>query len=96
MNNSELTVPSPTFTLLQTYSPETYDFDIYHYDFYRLENPEEIYDLDWDLALEHGLVLAEWPEKIEHIPIRRSVTWICFEKGDTENDRIITLKRDVA
>ena len=96
MDDTDLTVPSPTFTLLQTYTPKAHDFDIYHYDFYRLEDAEEIYDLDWDLALDHGVILAEWPEKIEQIPIKRPVTWICFKKGDTENERIITFKRNAS
>ena len=36
-------VPSPTFTLLQTY--ETQPVPISHFDFYRLESPEEIFEL---------------------------------------------------
>ncbi len=58
----ELEVPSPTFTLVQTYdSPKGL---LYHYDFYRLENPEEIYELGWEEAQENGIIILEWPERI--------------------------------
>ena len=55
-------VPSPTFTLLQTY--ETDDFDIYHYDLYRLKSEEEIWELNIEEALFSGVTLIEWPEKM--------------------------------
>lgn len=53
-------VPSPTFTLLQTY--ETPDFDIYHFDLYRLKNPDEIFEIGLEDALYSGVSLIEWPE----------------------------------
>ncbi len=56
-------VPSPTFTLLQTYT--TVSFLVYHYDFYRIKNPLEIEELGWDEACASGLVMAEWPERVE-------------------------------
>jgi tRNA threonylcarbamoyl adenosine modification protein YjeE len=54
-------VPSPTFTLVQTY--ETACFPVRHYDFYRIENAHEIEELGLDEALAEGAVLAEWPER---------------------------------
>lgn len=56
-------VPSPTFTLLQTYG--TPDFDIYHYDLYRLERPSEIFELGVEEAFYSGVSLVEWPERME-------------------------------
>ena len=53
-------VPSPTFTLLQTYDA---DFPIAHFDLYRLKNADELDELGWDDALADGLVIAEWPER---------------------------------
>ena len=55
-------VPSPTFTLLQTY--ETDAFEIYHYDLYRLKSAEEIWELNMEEALEEAVCLIEWPEKM--------------------------------
>lgn len=64
-NDPDLTVPSPTFNLLQVY--ETPEFPIWHYDLYRLKEPDEIEELSWDDALSSGIVLIEWPEKLEHL-----------------------------
>ena len=55
-------VPSPTFTLLQTYDAQ--DFDIYHYDLYRLKSAEEIFELNMEEAMACGVCLIEWPEKM--------------------------------
>ena len=55
-------VPSPTFTLLQTY--ETPDFEIYHFDLYRLKSAEEIFEIGMEEALYEGVSLVEWPEKM--------------------------------
>lgn len=55
-------VPSPTFTLVQTY--ETTDFDIYHFDLYRIKSPEEIFELGAEEAIYEGVCLIEWPEKM--------------------------------
>lgn len=58
----EVEVPSPTFTLLQTY--ETPQYEVYHYDLYRLKSPEEIFELGMEEALYEGVCLIEWPEKM--------------------------------
>lgn len=55
-------VPSPTFTLVQSY--EAPNFEIYHFDLYRLKTPEEIYELGMEEALYEGVCLIEWPEKM--------------------------------
>ena len=55
-------VPSPTFTLVQTY--ESPQFEIYHYDMYRLKSSDEAYELDIEEAFYNAVSLVEWPEKI--------------------------------
>ncbi|MBL4853653.1 MAG: tRNA (adenosine(37)-N6)-threonylcarbamoyltransferase complex ATPase subunit type 1 TsaE [Robiginitomaculum sp.] len=55
-------VPSPTFTLVQTYSAK--DFEIWHFDLYRLQNESEIWELGIEEALENGVCLIEWPQSI--------------------------------
>ena len=52
-------VPSPTFTLVQYY--ETDVCPVWHFDFYRIESPDEIYELGYEEALETGISLVEWP-----------------------------------
>jgi tRNA threonylcarbamoyl adenosine modification protein YjeE len=54
-------MPSPTFTLLQTY--ETARFPVAHFDLYRLKSPGELDELGWDDALTDGVTLVEWPER---------------------------------
>ena len=56
-------VPSPTFTLVQSY--ETARLTVRHYDLYRIKSPREIDELGLDEALEQGAVLIEWPENAE-------------------------------
>ena len=55
-------VPSPTFALVQPY--ETARFPIHHFDFYRLSGLGEASELGIGEALDAGLVIAEWPERL--------------------------------
>ena len=56
-------VPSPTFTLVQFY--ETGAFPLAHFDLYRLSDPDEAYEIGLDEALEDGVALIEWPQRLE-------------------------------
>jgi len=60
--NAALEVPSPTFTLVQTY--DTTRAEIWHFDLYRLKDPEEVYELGWEEALTGPIVIIEWPERL--------------------------------
>jgi tRNA threonylcarbamoyladenosine biosynthesis protein TsaE len=55
-------VPSPTFTLVQTY--EAPDGDIWHCDLYRLTHPDEALELGLDEAFEAAICLIEWPDRL--------------------------------
>ena len=61
-NDPDLIVPSPTFTLVEVY--ETPRGTFWHFDLYRLETPEQVYELGWEEALAEGIVLLEWPERL--------------------------------
>ncbi len=88
-DNPILEVPSPTFTILQIY--ETKEFPIFHYDLYRLEDPEEIYELSWDDALAEGVVLVEWPQKLgEFLPAKR-LDIVLSKFKNVENKRRIQI-----
>jgi len=54
-------VPSPTFTLVQSYA--TGNFPLSHYDLYRLNQASELNELGLEEALEDGAALVEWPER---------------------------------
>ena len=58
-------VPSPTFTLIQSY--ETPNFELYHFDCYRLKSPEEAYEIGIEDAFCDGVSLIEWPEKLGNL-----------------------------
>lgn len=54
-------IPSPTFTLVQGYTAP--EFEINHFDLYRLKYPDEVYELGFEDAVYGGVSLIEWPEK---------------------------------
>jgi tRNA threonylcarbamoyladenosine biosynthesis protein TsaE len=58
-------VPSPSFTLVQSY--EAGDLDIVHYDLYRLESEADIFELGWEEAVGRALVIVEWPELLRTV-----------------------------
>ncbi|MES2905648.1 MAG: tRNA (adenosine(37)-N6)-threonylcarbamoyltransferase complex ATPase subunit type 1 TsaE [Pseudomonadota bacterium] len=60
-----LEVPSPTFTLAQTYSGEGFRFPLVHADFYRLKSADELAELGLEDMLADSALLIEWPEKAE-------------------------------
>lgn len=55
-------VPSPTFTLVQTY--DTAAFEIWHSDLYRLGHPQEVIELGLDEAMQSAVCLIEWPDRL--------------------------------
>ncbi|MEM8536525.1 MAG: tRNA (adenosine(37)-N6)-threonylcarbamoyltransferase complex ATPase subunit type 1 TsaE [Pseudomonadota bacterium] len=55
-------VPSPTFTLVQTYDAP--DGDIWHCDLYRLTHPDEALELGLEEAFETAICLIEWPDRL--------------------------------
>ena len=66
---TETEVPSPTYTIVQTY--EAPDFQVFHFDLYRLESPDDVQELGWEDTID-GLALIEWPDKAgEHLPAWR-------------------------
>ena len=55
-------VPSPTFTLVQTYELDV--ASVHHFDLYRIKRPEEAIELGIEDAFGFGISLVEWPEKL--------------------------------
>jgi tRNA threonylcarbamoyladenosine biosynthesis protein TsaE len=58
----DMEVPSPTYTLVQPYAAPS--CTVHHFDLWRLGGPDELDELGWDDARD-GLVLVEWPERLE-------------------------------
>ncbi len=75
-------VPSPTFTLIQSY--DTPGFELLHLDLYRLEDPEETRELGLDEALNDGVLLIEWPDRLGHLGFDARLD-IVLEQSDNTN-----------
>jgi tRNA threonylcarbamoyladenosine biosynthesis protein TsaE len=84
-------VPSPTFTLVQTYTsadkeqiskPDTQSpLDLFHFDLYRLENSEEVWELGWE-DIVNAIAIVEWPDKAgDNLPDTRLNIALSFDKG---------------
>jgi tRNA threonylcarbamoyl adenosine modification protein YjeE len=81
-------VPSPTFTLLQTYDlPHTI---FYHFDLYRLNTPEEALNLGLEEAFYLGTSLIEWPERLGRL--LPSTALMCSFESTPLFERILTFK----
>lgn len=85
LQDPRLSVPSPTFTLVQTYEAPA-GFEVWHYDLWRLTGPQALEELGWDEAL-GGIVLVEWPDRLEELtpPNAWHLTFsLCHEGREVE------------
>ena len=62
LSPTNLDVPSPTFTLVQTY--DDIRVAVAHFDFYRLNDPDELAETGFHDFLETHLTLVEWPDRL--------------------------------
>ena len=86
----EGTVPSPTYTLVQ-HHPLRGGRQLIHLDLYRLEHPDEVFDLGWDdlLADAAALVVVEWAERAgPHLPDDRWMVRLHPIAGAPERRRV--------
>ena len=81
-------VPSPTFTLVQVY--ELGAAAIWHFDLYRINSPEEAWELGIEDAFVEGISLIEWPEHLGPLLPRRRLE-IEFLFGDRPEARCAVL-----
>lgn len=86
-------VPSPTFTLVQIYPRG--DREVWHFDLYRLEDPEEVFELGLEEALAEGISLIEWPERLGSGLPRGALT-LRFSQGAAPTARRIEIRGGAA
>jgi tRNA threonylcarbamoyladenosine biosynthesis protein TsaE len=83
-----LEVPSPSFTLVQSYDLPGGD-TAHHYDLYRLSGPADLAELGWNEARD-GIVLVEWPDRLGALRPEDAVE-IALAPGAGEEERTATL-----
>lgn len=82
-------VTSPTFTIVNEYTGGR--LPLFHFDMYRLESSDELFDIGWEDYLRQGGVCAvEWSEKVSDA--LTGALEIDIRRGGGETDRVITVK----
>ena len=76
-------VSSPTFLIVNVYRQKN-GGQLFHFDTYRVESPEEAEELDLDAMLSSGPLVIEWPERMENL-LPNERLWIKLEYTDTLN-----------
>ncbi|AUG54432.1 tRNA (adenosine(37)-N6)-threonylcarbamoyltransferase complex ATPase subunit type 1 TsaE [Thalassospira marina] len=81
-------VPSPTFTLVQIY--DLVPVPVWHFDLYRLSDPEEVHELDIEDAFSEAVSLIEWPDRLDYLTPEAHLD-IYIEPGSNADARQIRL-----
>ena len=86
---SSAPVSSPTFTLVHEYRDGP--CPLYHFDFYRVEQSEEIVAIGWDEYLdEEGVVVVEWADRFPDLMPKKTQWWQIEILGkDTRRIRLL-------
>lgn len=82
-------ITSPTFTILNVYEA---NFPVYHFDLYRLEYAEELFDIGfYEYTQAQGLSIIEWPDKFPS-ELPDEYLWIDIQSSENLNERILHVR----
>ncbi len=83
-------VTSPTFTIVNEYEGGT--LPLFHFDMYRLDSAEALFDIGWEDFLRRGGICAvEWSENIQEA-LEESTVYVDIRRGYGDTDRSITIR----
>ena len=91
--DDRLEVPSPTFTLVQTYDLPR--FTLAHFDLYRAGGPDELEEIGFDEAIRTGIALVEWPDRAEEL-LPSNALHLHLEQGAGADAREVRLMADAS
>jgi tRNA threonylcarbamoyladenosine biosynthesis protein TsaE len=89
LNPHIISVPSPTFSLVQIY--EISQGNLWHFDLYRIKHIEEVFELAIEEAFSSGISLIEWPERLEGLRLPSSLLEVTLENVQQTEKRIAKL-----
>jgi tRNA threonylcarbamoyladenosine biosynthesis protein TsaE len=90
LSNEEVDVTSPTFNLMSLYETRGGNI-VYHFDLYRLDDEEDLFNIGIEDALIEGITLIEWPEIAQNF-LKRKYTQVTIQIKDAE-EREVTIVR---
>ena len=86
-------VTSPTFTIVNEY--EGGRLPLFHFDMYRLDSADELFDIGWEDYLARGGVCAvEWSEKVSEA-LEPGAIRVDIRRGGDDGQRVVTIERGV-
>jgi len=82
---SQAEVTSPTFTLVHEYPDGR--LPVYHFDFYRIDDPNELLAIGWEEYVEgEGVVLVEWADKFPELLPAETQWWSLRVTGEQSRE----------
>ena len=80
---------SPTYTIVNEYLGGR--LPLFHFDMYRLQSDDDLWDIGWeDYLIRGGVCAVEWSERVTDA-LPEDTVWGDIARGSGENDRIITI-----